>query len=535
MRYCLLGLTLLLLLALAPAPAAEQPPNIREILEKVRPSVAMLLVESNGKVWDATGFVVVRPSDGKKVLLTNAHILKSAAVEDTVISARLPGMPDPKPCTFLARSTDHDLMMLGLPRGVDPPALKLFGEQNPRRGDDVLLIGNPGGWSWSDYRGSINADPITRAELFKDPELRRKKELRNVVVLRHSIPSYPGMSGAPVLNINGAVVGINLGTMANADEVGFCIHNKHLDDIAQQPRAQSFARREVPRSDVNEILGAEGKVTPHANLRIDGRDLSIGWLHRGYIPSKAAFVVDTYIQDTNRFNNLFPARDLQRILDARQVAHLFNPAIGCQLLVPKGTVYRTTDLPGNLGIEPGRGKKFEFITDDLTVAPEYRTVTMLAIDDPDLYLRALNKAKASRPPADFKLPPSVHEYAVTQANLHLEVQGYVRRAISARVQQLNKSGEKVGTPWGDPDHELFVSRPPSMSLHLNPVLCRWLENYDSATGRDSYSVMALIRGRSMIVLYHKFKTSEREAFFSGKPVSASFRDKLFITGSFGLY
>src|SRR5262245_59845897 len=113
-------------LVAGPAGATQPEDDFARLVAEARKSVAWLIPRKDGLEYHATGFVVARPGDGKKVILTAGHVYQNGMA----LTARLPGMARPVPCELIAVSPKHDLMAVWPLIPIDNPALPLLEAQD---------------------------------------------------------------------------------------------------------------------------------------------------------------------------------------------------------------------------------------------------------------------------------------------------------------------------------------------------------------------------------------------------------------------
>jgi serine protease Do len=202
--------------ALPPPSALGILPSLSELVEKVRPAVASIDVESvtRGIFFDFTDQgagtgIVVRP-DG--YIVTNFHVVQDASRIRVVL-------PDGK---------SYDAQVVGLDIVTDLAILKIaaqglptatFGDSDALKvGDWVLALGNAlalkGGPTVT--LGIVSARGRTvnteRGQLYD--------------MIQTDAPINDGNSGGPLVNLNGEVVGISTAILRDAQGIGFAVSSK---------------------------------------------------------------------------------------------------------------------------------------------------------------------------------------------------------------------------------------------------------------------------------------------------------------------
>jgi hypothetical protein len=526
------GLWLALVLA-CPASAAEPEGDFARLVGEARKSVAWLIPRKDGLEYHATGFVVARPGDGKKVILTAGHVYQNGMA----LTARLPGMARPVPCELIAVSPKHDLMAVWPLIPIDNPALPLLDAQDvpPKLGDPIVTIGCPGGLDWEHFRGEINGEPITAADLQKRLGVSnfngRTSPFGDAVLLRHNAFSSPGMSGGPVLDRRGRVIGVQIGTLPKASNVSFGIHAKHAADLDLNAAPRPFSKGPELSSDIGHVLAIEKHADQPLLLRVGDEEVDARCSHFGYVPKDADTVIGRYVQDEKRFRELFTKERLQKLLDDTPVAHITNPAFGFRVLVPKGYVY---------GIEESKrptGIVVTFTSGDPAVAPPYNTITIRAFLNTEYALRAKRLFDEKIRSGDLKYPNGARDDAFLRTEYRKGcIEGIQLGMVSTRFP-FEVLGIRVrdenGRVYGNPDHELFEAH---SALSPNIGKTAWVRhNYDATEGPVAHAVHCGLFENVIVVVHYQFLKKDRERFFAGKDPSSNFLERAFIASTVSLY
>ena len=152
-----------------------------------------------------SGFII--NEDG--YVLTNAHVIHNA----TDIRVVLAGAQREYPAKIIGSDRMTDTALLKIEPDHYLTALPLGSSDNLKIGEMVLAIGNPLGLQHSVTSGIISAKGRIAPEL--NDQL--------VDFLQTDSAINPGSSGGPLLNLNGAVVGINTAVISEAQSIGFAI------------------------------------------------------------------------------------------------------------------------------------------------------------------------------------------------------------------------------------------------------------------------------------------------------------------------
>ena len=198
----------------SPAPVVRRDTFVGVARERER-SVVFLHTLTGGRAADAGQRQIPRPEilqpvqeglgsgvviDAAGLILTNAHVIEKA----DVIHVRTPDGED-LGATVIGSDPDDDLALVRVsdPRGLQPAPLGDSDKVNV--GDMVVAIGNPLGLHHTVTAGIISA----KARGLDDSGLE---------FLQTDAAINPGSSGGPLLDLNGAVVGITTAILSKAGE-----------------------------------------------------------------------------------------------------------------------------------------------------------------------------------------------------------------------------------------------------------------------------------------------------------------------------
>ncbi|MFH1982784.1 MAG: trypsin-like peptidase domain-containing protein [Pseudomonadota bacterium] len=147
--------------------------------------------------------------DGKKgFVLTNAHVIGRATTITVTLQDERSYTAD-----IVGADPDSDLAVLRIAADAPLPAIAMGSSDDLMIGETVIAIGNPFGFSHTVTTGVISAiNRSIRAE---------EQVFRDFIQIDASI--NPGNSGGPLLNIDGALIGINTAIYAKAQGIGFAI------------------------------------------------------------------------------------------------------------------------------------------------------------------------------------------------------------------------------------------------------------------------------------------------------------------------
>lgn len=161
---------------------------------------------------------------GEGLVVTNAHNLHEGEVDVAFADGRRASG------TVAGADLHGDLAVVSVDTGdVGAPA---FAEDHPAPGSLVVAMANPGGAGVRVSLGVLSAVDVS----FRGPGGRRVTG-----ALEHTAPLVRGASGGPVLDVRGAVVGID------THRVGEGAYLALRADTALRTRLDALARGEAPR------------------------------------------------------------------------------------------------------------------------------------------------------------------------------------------------------------------------------------------------------------------------------------------------
>jgi serine protease Do len=221
--------------------------SVDALIKKVSPSVVQILVTGYGPLEEGqrgnTGVVVGRQRaigsgfviDPTGYIITNAHVVSGAQVVQVVLPAGNPdgslqSMLSPKtnivPARVVGVNREIDLALLKVDN-LKLPALPIASYRNLRQGEVVLAFGSPEG-----LRNTVTLGVVSSVARQTDPD-------SPMVYIQTDAPINPGNSGGPLVNVDGAVVGVNtfILTQSGGNEgLGFAIPSSVVNITYQQLR-----------------------------------------------------------------------------------------------------------------------------------------------------------------------------------------------------------------------------------------------------------------------------------------------------------
>ncbi|CAB4531240.1 DegQ Trypsin-like serine proteases, typically periplasmic, contain C-terminal PDZ domain [actinobacterium SCGC AAA044-D11] len=175
----------------------RKPDSIAGIAARVSPSVVSIDVRSGQTGGSGSGFFL----DSSGHILTNNHVISLAATRGAKISVQLANGKtyDAK---LIGRDVSYDLAVIKI-QVTDAPALQLGNSDDVQVGDGVIAIGSPLGLTGTVTSGIISAKnrPVTSGG--------GTSESSFINAIQTDAAINPGNSGGPLVDLAGAVIGIN--------------------------------------------------------------------------------------------------------------------------------------------------------------------------------------------------------------------------------------------------------------------------------------------------------------------------------------
>src|SRR6202453_3443522 len=237
--------------AAAMASLAQFNNALEGLAAKVSPAVVQILVDGYGPLHEEnrtqTALIVRQHAVGSGVIvdpsgyiMTNAHVVEGA--QRIRVALPLPGdsgraVPVGRRHIIEARligvHKDTDLALLKIDE-KDLPTLPLLVQPRPRVGQLVFAIGSPEG-----LQNSVTMGVVSAVSRQPDPE-------KPITYIQTDAPINPGNSGGPLVDMNGAVVGINtfiLSQGGGSEGLGFSIPARVVDFVYHSLRKYGHVHR----------------------------------------------------------------------------------------------------------------------------------------------------------------------------------------------------------------------------------------------------------------------------------------------------
>ena len=175
----------------------RKPNSIAGIAARVSPSVVSIEVSKGNSGGSGSGFFL----DNTGHILTNNHVISLVATAGASMRVQLANGKtyDAK---LIGRDVAYDLAVIKI-KVTDAPALQLGDSDAVQVGDGVIAIGSPLGLTGTVTSGIISAKnrPVTSGS--------GTRESSFINAIQTDAAINPGNSGGPLVNLSGAVIGIN--------------------------------------------------------------------------------------------------------------------------------------------------------------------------------------------------------------------------------------------------------------------------------------------------------------------------------------
>ena len=206
----------------APAPAAGRAdaPDPRgpllsreDVVDKALNGVVMIHYAVGTSIVQGSGFLVT-----DNLIVTNRHVIEAAdATVDVELSADHSDRATARVSRCLSKA---DLALLELPASAEGHTpLALADVSSIRAGEEVVAVGSPKGLMGTVTRGIVSA----------------MRTDGDIVVIQTDAAINPGNSGGPLLDMRGAVIGVNTLKYRGGDvqSIGFAVAANHVKDLLE--------------------------------------------------------------------------------------------------------------------------------------------------------------------------------------------------------------------------------------------------------------------------------------------------------------
>jgi serine protease Do len=229
--------------------------SLQELANKVSPAVVQIEVTGIGPAEDSdrndhsdTALIVRQHAIGAGVIvdpdgyiMTNAHVLEGAqrirvvlpmtpAILSDVSAVRKTRVLNAK---IIGTQKEADLALLKV-EASNLPTLHFRSDRPARPGELVFAIGSPGG-----LQNSVTMGVISSAWRQPDPD-------NPMIYLQTDAPLNPGNSGGPLVDVTGAVVGLNtfiLSAGGGSEGLGFAVPARIVNFVYESLRKYGHVHR----------------------------------------------------------------------------------------------------------------------------------------------------------------------------------------------------------------------------------------------------------------------------------------------------
>ncbi len=249
---------------------------LESLAARVSPAVVQILVTGFGPLREEdrsqTAYIVRQHAVGSGVIvdpsgyiMTNAHVVEGAQRIRVALPLPMGDSGGQVPigkrrileAKLVGQHKETDLALLKID-DTDLPTLPLVSQQRPHVGQLVFAIGSPEGLQNSVTMGVVSA-------LARQPDATKP-----ITYIQTDAPINPGNSGGPLVDMNGAVLGINtfiLSQGGGSEGLGFAIPARVVDFVYHSLRSHGHVHRV-------EIGAGAQEITP---TLADGLHLSQHW------------------------------------------------------------------------------------------------------------------------------------------------------------------------------------------------------------------------------------------------------------------
>lgn len=226
---------------------------LESLAARVSPAVVQILVTGYGPLHESedhsqTAFIVRQHAVGSGVIvdstgyiMTNAHVVEGAQRIRVALPLPMGDSAGQVPigkrrileAKLIGQHKETDLALLKIDE-TDLPTLPLVSQQRPHVGQLVFAIGSPEG-----LQNSVTMGVVSALARQADPG-------KSLTYLQTDAPINPGNSGGPLVDMNGAVLGINtfiLSQGGGSEGLGFAIPARVVDFVYHSLRKYGHVHR----------------------------------------------------------------------------------------------------------------------------------------------------------------------------------------------------------------------------------------------------------------------------------------------------
>ena len=182
--------------------------SAKEVAIKCLPATVSLIMEDSYRqpISLGSGFIIAK---GK--IITNMHVIEGARHGYAILNGNSVKYPIEG---YVAIDNKNDLVILSTPN-IDVPPLSLSEGELPTIGERIYAIGNPRGLT-----GTISEGIVSGIRSSED-----------ITLIQITAPISPGSSGGPVVNDQGKVIGLAVGTLSSGQNLNFAIPASTIESL----------------------------------------------------------------------------------------------------------------------------------------------------------------------------------------------------------------------------------------------------------------------------------------------------------------
>ncbi|MFP6693808.1 MAG: trypsin-like peptidase domain-containing protein, partial [Pirellulales bacterium] len=248
--------------------------TLATLIEEIEPSIVQINARGERSAETGSGFMV----DRRGTVVTNYHVVRGAL---SVYVKFRDGTSVPVE-GFLLVDTKKDLAVLRIANTPTTSSPISIAQQLPRKGERVVALGAPRGFSFSATEGIISA-------------IRTGSEVRDNLLstsgadvyaqmglglgttwLQTSTPISPGNSGGPLVNLKGEVVGINTWSHLGGQNLNFAVAAEELSAVLRRTVGEKVKDlAQLSNADETNIVVLEGDqigLPNHKSLQFTGHN-----------------------------------------------------------------------------------------------------------------------------------------------------------------------------------------------------------------------------------------------------------------------
>lgn len=162
--------------------------------------VTVVSYKNNQKISTGSGFVY-KKDDKVGYIMTNNHVVDGADKVEVVMSNN-----ETVEATILGKETYSDIAVLSINKDKVLSVLEIGDNSKMKLGDTVFTIGAPMGL---EYSGTVTKGILSGKDRMVEVSFSGSTSDYYMKVLQTDAAISPGNSGGPLLDVNGAVIGIN--------------------------------------------------------------------------------------------------------------------------------------------------------------------------------------------------------------------------------------------------------------------------------------------------------------------------------------